>query len=509
MKKLFLFIGALSMSFLNAQDITDALRYSQQDIIGTARFRGMSGAFGALGGDLSALQINPAGSAVFLNSYGSITLSSTEISNDAIYNGDSFTNGFNNTNNNNLNFNQLGAVFVYDYFGRESSGINKLSLGLTYDQTADNADELFTFGRSRNSIDSFFLTAAQGIPLDLITKRPGENVNELYAFLGENEGYGVQQAFLGHEGFIIEADDLDNPNNTSYFSNIAPGTFDQEYFYETTGLNGKFTLNGGAQINEDFYIGFNLNSHFISYDRVTEFFEENNNPGSNINRVLFTNRLSTNGAGFSGQVGAIAKVSQMLRVGASYESPTWYYIEEETVQRLETVSNTDGRAVINPNVINIFPEYRLRTPESYTGSVAILFGQEGLISLDYTYKDYTSIELSSDFENNFALVNSDIDNNLQSVSIIRIGSEWRNGNWSFRGGYSFEESPYQNELILGDKNGFSIGAGYAFDQFRFDVAYDYTEQERIERFFPNSGFNNFAVVDTYRDTLTFTLGMNF
>lgn len=68
MKKLFLFIGILSMSFLSAQDITDALRYSQQDILGTARYRAMSGAFGALGGDLSALQINPAGSAVFFKS---------------------------------------------------------------------------------------------------------------------------------------------------------------------------------------------------------------------------------------------------------------------------------------------------------------------------------------------------------------------------------------------------------------------------------------------------------
>ncbi|MBQ0733487.1 OmpP1/FadL family transporter [Aquimarina celericrescens] len=509
MKKLFLVIGVLSMPFLNAQDITDALRYSQQDIMGTARFRGMSGAFGALGGDLSALQINPAGSAVFLNSYGSMTLSSTSIDNDSNYNDDIFFNGFNNNSSSNLNFNQFGAIFIYDYFNEESSGINRISLGLTYDQTADNADELLSFGQSRNSIDSFFLEEAQGVPLNLITRRAGESVNELYTFLGETEGYDAQQVFLGHETFIIEADDLDNPNNTSYFSNIAPGRFDQEYYYESTGINGKFTLNLGAQINQDFYFGFNLNSHFISYDRVTEFFEENNNTGSNINQVLFTNRLSTSGAGFSAQVGGIAKVSQMLRLGASYESPTWHYIEEETTQRLETFSNADGRAIVNPNVINIFPEYELRTPASYTGSIAILFSQRGLISLDYSYKDYSSIKLSSDFGNDFSDLNADIDTNLHGASVVRIGSEWRNGNWSVRGGYSFEESPYKNDFILGDKNGFSVGAGYSFEKFRFDVAYDYVEQRRVERFFPNSSFNNFAVVDSYRDTLTFTLGMNF
>lgn len=33
----------------------------------------MSGAFGALGGDLSAININPASGAVFLNNHGAVT----------------------------------------------------------------------------------------------------------------------------------------------------------------------------------------------------------------------------------------------------------------------------------------------------------------------------------------------------------------------------------------------------------------------------------------------------
>ncbi|GAA4277628.1 outer membrane protein transport protein [Aquimarina mytili] len=497
------------MSFLNAQDITDALRYSQQNIMGTARFRGMSGAFGALGGDLSALQINPAGSAVFLESNGSVTLSTSRIDNDANY-----FDGFSNNSDMNLNFNQLGAVFIYEY-NKDSNGVNKFSLGLAYDQTSDNADEFLAFGRSEstatysNSIDNYFLAEAQGIPLDLITLRSGENIDNLYSFLGENEGFSAQQAFLGHESFLIEANDLDNPDNTLYFSNIAPGVFDQEFFFESTGLNGKFTLNGGAQINQNYYIGFNLNSHFISYDKVTQFFERNDNTGSIVNEVTFTNRLSTTGAGFSAQIGGIAKVSQMIRLGASFETPTWYYIEEETTQQLETFGNTNGRALVDPRVTNIFPEYRLRTPATATGSIAFLFGQQGLISLDYSYKDYSSIKLSSDQGNVFSNVNREINDNLQGVSIIRLGTEWRNGQWSFRGGFNYEESPYENDLLFGDKIGYSIGGGYNFGKFKFDVAYDYSEQQREEEFFPGSGFTNFAVIDSYRDNFTFTLAMNF
>lgn len=504
MKKIFLFIGILSMSFLNAQDITDALRYSQQDVLGTARFRAMSGAFGALGGDLSALQINPAGSAVFLNSYGSLTLSTKHIDNDAAY-----FNRLSNRNSKNVNLNQIGSVFIYRNQNNESSGVNKISLGLAYDQTTDNANKLFASGRSSNSVSGLFLNEAQGLPLKLISRRTGESIEDLYSFLGENEGYRAQQAFLGYEAFIIEPNDPDNLDSTSYFSNIAPGFFDQEYYLESTGLNGKFTINGGVQVNNNFYLGINLNSHFINYDKVTKFIEGNNNTGSTTNEITFINKLSTTGAGFSAQIGGIAKVNEMIRLGVSYESPTWYLIEEETTQKLETISDTDGRSVVDPRIINVFPEYKLRTPAKATGSIALIFSQQGLISLDYSYKDYSTIKISSDEGGNFANLNNDIRSNLQGTSTIKIGTEWRLDNWSFRSGYSFEESPYKKDFILGDKTGYSIGLGYSFGKFKIDASYDYTKQEYTEQFYSNPNFTNFAIIDNYTQNITVSVGMNF
>ena len=76
MKKILLTaIGIITMAFSYGQDITDAVRFSNDNVQGSARFKAMSGAFGALGGDLSAVSINPAGSAFFNNSYASVTLS--------------------------------------------------------------------------------------------------------------------------------------------------------------------------------------------------------------------------------------------------------------------------------------------------------------------------------------------------------------------------------------------------------------------------------------------------
>ncbi|WP_378186920.1 OmpP1/FadL family transporter [Aquimarina sp. W85] len=502
-KSLF-FIAILVTAFSNAQDITDAVRFSNQELQGTARFRAMSGAFGALGADLSALQINPAGSAVFLNSSASVTISSQRIENEAAY-----FNTLNTSAQRDLNFNQLGAVFVYNNLD-ENFPINRFSIGLAYDQTASNANEFFVSGTSQNSIDSYFLSKAQGIQVAALTVQPRESVEGVYSFLGETEGDRAQQAFLGYESFIIEAVDPDEPTSSRYISNIANGPegFDQTYSNESTGLNGKFTLNGGLQLHKNFYLGVNLSSHFINYDRVTRFYEFNNNTGSRINEIRFNNRLSTNGAGFSAQIGGIAKLSNQLRVGLALESPTWYYITEETLQEIETNSNEEGRAVVRPNVVNVFPEYQLKTPAKATGSVAWLFGNKGLLSLDYSYKDYSTTEFDSEEGVQYNQLNQDIQNTLQGASSVRVGGEWRNGNWSFRGGLRFEESPYKDDRILSEKEGYSLGLGYTFRKIRLDAAYDYTSQNRSQQLFSGSDFINQTTIDTTEEQLTFTVSFN-
>ena len=46
----------------------DAYKMSQTDLNGTARYLGMSGAFGALGGDISSMSTNPAGLGIYRSS---------------------------------------------------------------------------------------------------------------------------------------------------------------------------------------------------------------------------------------------------------------------------------------------------------------------------------------------------------------------------------------------------------------------------------------------------------
>tara|TARA_R110002072_G_scaffold302780_1_gene488670 strand:+ start:14864 stop:16375 length:1512 start_codon:yes stop_codon:yes gene_type:complete len=496
----FLLITVLSMPFCNAQNITDGLRYADENITGTARFNALSGAFGALGGDLSAIAINPAGSAVFLKNDAAASF--------AVSDSDNTTNYFNTvreSGDNEVSLNQAGMVFVFD--NSENSNWKKFTLSLTYNNTQNFDDDVFAAGTGNLSIGSFFTQQAQGIPLDLLQLRSGETISQLYNFLGETEGVTAQNAFLGYQAFIFDPVS-DDPANTAYVGNFSSGNFNQQYSYLTRGYTGKYTANFATQYGDHWFFGVNLNSHAIDYDRSTFLFETNNNPLASVDQIGFENNLSVLGAGFSAQIGAIAKFED-VRIGLSFDTPTWFEISEETSQYLETRRSVDGQnitEIINPRVVNVFENYNLRTPGKITASGAYIFGKDGLISVDYSYKDYSSIEFRPQSDTFFANENTTIENQLAGASTFRLGGEYRLSQLSLRGGYSYAQSPYKNGTTIGDTSGFSLGLGYDFGNYNFDVSYSRTEQDREQQLY-NIGLTSSALVSNVNNNIVFTLGV--
>ncbi len=504
MKKLnLLFIGILSMSTLYAQDITDAVRYSQDEIQGSARFRALSGAFGALGGDMSAVSLNPAGSAIFSRSHASFTLSNSEVSNKTHYFG-----GLKNSGQSNFDLSQGGGAFVFAN-NDPSSPWRKFTLGIAYDKTNNFDDNWAAVGTNTNSIDSYFFQHGQGLRLDEISAQSGESTADAYSDIGNVYGFSHQQAFLGYEAFILEPN-ADTDDNTEYTSNLANGTFNQNYAYTGVGYNSKISFNIAAQYDDNLYLGLNLNSHTIDYQRTTLLFENNSNSGSVVNSIEFENNLNTHGSGFSFQLGGILKLSNEFRVGATYNSPTWYTIEEETTQYLATVrddSGTNETAVVNPQIINIYPKYKLQTPSKLTGSLAYVFSKQGLISFDYSRKNYGSAKFNPETDASFANENSRISNDLKDASTYRVGGEYKHKQFSFRGGYRFEESPYLNASTIGNLTGYSFGIGYNFGNTKFDVTYDQSKRTSNTQLY-NIGLVDGATIDRENSSLTLSLRFN-
>ncbi len=491
MKKTLITLLGLGFFLSNAQEIRqeDGLRYAIQDLTGTARFRAMSGAFGALGGDLSALNVNPAGSVLFTNNYASISGSSFSTKNNSNYFGTKTDECYST-----LDLNQLGAVFIFEDKGGNSDW-KKFSIGLNYENTHDFDNEIFIAGTNpNNSISQYFVDQANFIA---------------------NTDFNDYQYDMGYETYIINPD----TNNPGLFISNVPGggNYYQENLITTTGYNGKITGNFATSYKDKIFLGLNLNAHFTDYVRTTSLYEYNDNPENassqpTVREILFDNQLSTYGSGFSFNIGAIAKVTESFRVGIAYESPTWYRLTDELIQDLYTFGNVnvpsgdENRYYQGP--IFVFPTYKLQTPSSLTGSAAYIFGNRGLISLDVSRKDFSEIQFRPKNVSVYQDLNTGIGNSLTDALEIRLGGEFKYKQWSFRGGYRFEESPYTVDYPMGDLTGYSGGLGYNFGKNRLDLAYSYSHRN-YEQYLISSGMNDTARIRAIQNNVTLTYSVNF
>jgi len=492
---IFLLFAGFTFSVAQSQEIPDAIRYAQDNLNGTARFRAMGGAFGALGGDLSSINVNPAGSAVFANNQLTITLSNFNTKNNSNYFGTSTS-----ASDNSFDMNQTGGVFVFKN-QNPTGDWKKFSMAINYENMNNFDNSVFSAGTNpTNSVAKYFVSYANGVPLDVLQ-------NSSYGELD----HGGQQAFLGYQGYVINP--VTNlPNNTQYTSNVtAGGNYHQENSIYSNGYNGKLSFNAATSYKDKLYIGINLNSHFTDFTQSTSFYEYNNNPVNTdytVKNLRFDNNLYTYGTGFSFQIGAIAKVTKEVRLGLAYDSPVWYNLSDEFSQRLVAVSaNTINELppdVVDPNIINYYAPYELDTPGKFTGSFAYVFGKTGLISIDYSIKDYGNTHFRPENDPYYRDVNNQMSNTLATSGELRIGAEYKIKEWSLRGGYRFEESPYKNATTIGDLNSFSGGLGYNFGMFKLDFSYSNAQRNSQQGFF-NQGFTDGARINTINNNFSMTL----
>lgn len=503
MKKYILAISAIiSINCVNAQEIPDAIRLAQENLNGTARFRAMGGAFGALGGDLSAINVNPAGSVVFANNQAGGTLSSFNTKNNANYFGLKTS-----QSENTFDLSQGGAVFIFEDRSGKSDW-NKFSFALNYENTNNYDNSLYTKGTNpTNSVTNYFLSYANPN-----ATQGGIYLSTLKDYYYEELNYADQQAFLGYQGYVINPTDETNLNNDTYFANNPGGNYYQENSIVATGFNGKLTFNGAASYKDKLFFGLSLNSHFTDYVQSSRFYESNNNSATTgLRNLTFGNDLYTYGTGFSFNLGVIGKISKEIRAGLSYESPTWYKLNDELLQTLSSTGYNYGTpanpnlssTTVDSNITMIYDPYKLRTPSKFTGSLAYIFGKKGLISIDYSIKDYSNTKFKDPY-GDFASVNNRMNEVLDTTGEIRIGAEYRIKQFSLRAGHRSEESPYKNSWTIGSLKSYSGGLGYNFGDTKVDLSYTYAKRISNPSFF-EQGFTDAAKINSVNNNVSLTL----
>lgn len=413
---------------------------SKENINGTARFNAMSGAFGSLGGDLSAIEINPAGAAVFLKSEFSLSLNvRNRETNSSFYNNNEIT------ENDYSNVSQAGGVFVLNT--RHNSGWSNLALAVNYSMTNDFED----------------LWIAKG-----------------------NSGYAPITDLYDSEPVVYINSD------GQYFENF------------TDGRNNKYTFTLASKYNDNMYVGASITTYDLEYFQNVLTEEYNNDGNGNTFDISQIQELLTYGDGYSFNIGFISKPSDEIRFGLAYQSPIWYTITEEFIEFDVNLIENDEVVDTDFSGTSGF-DYKLRTPSKLTGSFSYIFDRQGLISLDYTYKNYSNTKLSNA---NFSEENKFFNSNLESTGQLRLGTEWRFDDLSIRGGYHIEKSPYKSALDSDTLEGFSLGAGFKFRGGKLDVSYQKDTNTSAYNFYPQDNNVNSTELDINNSKITATLVLN-
>tara|TARA_Y100000996_G_scaffold104646_1_gene76651 strand:- start:11080 stop:12591 length:1512 start_codon:yes stop_codon:yes gene_type:complete len=449
-----IFVVLLCISNLNAQTSEEAFNYSSSGVFGSARYVSMAGAFGSLGADLSSISNNPASAAVFL--LPEIGLSQEISASETLVLGET-RNGKINLSDSSLN--QFG--FVIPFRNINDGPFKLLNFSLNIQKEQDFKNQISSIATRGIGLDQFFTNNAQGVPLDNLETRENETLNDLYVFLGNNQGYAVQQAFLGYNTYLFDpiSNDL---NNSNYISAASYDQVEHDYYVNKTGDHKKYSWTIATQYNNSIYIGVSINTHDIYSYELSNIVETGFNENSEIQRVHFNNELIVEGNGISAQIGLIGKLQNNIRLGLTYQSATKFSMIETSNQQLAVDRYEDQillRNEVNPNTSNI-SEYDFSIPSRTSLSLSYIFGSNGILSTEYSFKNYGNMNFQSGSNQYLRSLNNEISSSYKNASLIKIGGEYRIKALSVRSGYYSEE----NSLIIGNnsQSALTFGLGYNF-----------------------------------------------
>ncbi len=452
MKKAFLIISA-SVCFLAAKSQVpeDVLRYSYFPQHGSARNMAIGGAMGSLGGDISALYVNPAGLGLYKTR--EIVLSP----------------GF-QFNNNKINFRgteqsasksafDLGTSGMVIGFNGPNSKWTSQAFSFGVNQT-NNFNNIISY-KGKNSLSSYSEQFAEDIVNSGLAI---ENAMNYRPF-----AFGTAPAI-----YTYLVDVFPGPNGTQVVKGLPEFllekgiALDQEKRIETKGGIYEIALGYAANMDDKFYIGAGLGIPIVSYDRNT-FYRESDPSGdknNNFNYFELNDHLSTKGWGINAKLGAIYKPSEFIRLGLAVHTPTFYSLTDMQSSFMKT--DTEGyhgvdsvKSTIFTNGLEGRTQYTALTPWKIIASGSYVFReindtrkQKAFITADIEYVGYPGTNFRADGNN---VTNADqvyyddlkttIKSYYKGAFNFRLGGELKFNTIMFRLGGAYYSNPYKDSQL--------------------------------------------------------------
>ncbi len=517
MKKLKFIISAVALtisSTLMSQTYQDVLRYSQPQYSGTARSVAMGSAFGSLGGDFSAIGINPAGIAAYRTSEFSFTPSIMLNSSESIMNGSSstsLTSVNSDENKTKLLLNQFGYVGTYRPMRDNKKGLISTHFAIGYNRNNNFNYRSMAYARNvSNSMTDMFVIDAELTDPSYLSGATG----------------------LAYDAYIIDLEDPDSGDlyYTNYF--LDEDKVHQTKIIDKDGYSGEFNFSFGANISNFLLVGGSLDISLMNYKEDVKYFEEFSEDNAAVgntdpifNHYTLSDYLDASGTGFNIKLGVIITPTKGLRLGLAYHSPTWYNMEENYGSRIDGVFyNTIDDLGSNKTYAYYDGQYdyNFRTPDKIIASASYIFGKLAILSFDYERINYANAKFTASVDDwdDITIINEQneiIDDVFTSTNNYRAGVEFRvNKQFSLRGGYAFQASPYKEDPKDNEITSYSAGFGYRFSNYFFDVAYklssyslnyyNYNWDASYDQYIGTPPTVNTDVKD---NNIVFTFGMKF
>ncbi|MEI6408712.1 MAG: hypothetical protein WCR52_04980 [Bacteroidota bacterium] len=494
MKRFFLpILLILSTAPLFAQYASDALRYSNIQQGGSARFLGSGGAFTALGAEFASLSQNPAGLAMFRTSELVLTPSLRFSKADATLAGNSVSN---RDSKSSFGFDNFGMVFNTT---PSSSKWKTFNVGIGMNRLSGFQQSVYYEGDANGTIMNGMYNEASGI------LNSTGNIDDLVAQL---DPYYSRMAYDAQAFFV------DGNGKYSYdFAQNPAALVKRNQQVSTYGRMNEMVLSFAGNYDEKLMVGATIGVPFVNY-RLESDYNESDPSGfvDGFENLKYTDYLRTEGIGINGKFGLIYKVSQAFRLGASFHTPTLFGLTDTYSNTFEyTYSDKDGNHTASAQSPEGKTDYRLTTSWRAMGGAAVVIKKIGFLSADVEVVDYsansfnlTANSASVDNKQYQSQLNRDIQKNYKQAVNLRFGGELALDQFRLRGGLDLYGKPEQGQD--GFNPAYSGGLGIRTESFYIDLGYRrYTGKGSV------SAYDGAPVANTNvaKSEVLLTLGFKF
>lgn len=440
-----------------AQNDIDVLRYSRNGVGGDARFIALGGGMGALGANLSTINYNPAGIALYRKGEFNMSAGMRFGGVDAQHYG---------TTTRDMKTNLFLGTFGFASAWEEPSPYKDE----TSKKKFKNWSRRHCIGMTYNKLASF----NQNINIS-------GNVHKktiIDDFLSSAQTYTPDQLSYFYEGLAFNTYLIDTFPGTlneygTYF--YTDKTYSQNKILNVKGGMNEYSLAYGYAKDNKTYFGGSLGIISAKWNYTSIYSESDFGDSTEYFKSLeLTDVIQTRGIGINLKLGVISRISESFRVGAYVHTPSAIALNDnydtKLFVRYDSLFGYSNLSMNDSSGPGSF-RYKINTPMRVGASAAYLYEKLLAFNVDAEYINYQQGSISSrDYV--YTDVNNEIRKKYNSTFNFRAGLELNTKPIVFRLGYASYGSPFGDLLSgMNIKNSYSGGIGIRKDEKKFfDIA---------------------------------------